>query len=86
MKTHVINQSVQVVFEKMSGLIRLISKSYRKYIIKYGHTCESNLLAAYGAPILFLLVLAGVLVVRVRVRRARARSAGARSALLFQFL
>lgn len=49
-------------------------------------TCESNLLAADGTPVLFLFVLAGILVVGVRVRGAGARAAGARSAFLFQFL
>lgn len=46
-------------------------------------TCESNLLAADGTPVLFLFVLAGVFVVGVCVRGAGAGAARARSALLF---
>lgn len=49
-------------------------------------TCESNLLAANRTPVLFLLVLAGVFVVRVVVRGAGAGAAGARSTLIFQLL
>lgn len=47
--------------------------------------CESNLLAANCAPILFLFVFAGVLVVGVCVRRGT-RAARACSALFFQFV
>lgn len=50
-------------------------------------TCEANLLAANGASVLFLFVLAGILVVGVRIRRGSARTATcACSALFFQFL
>lgn len=53
---------------------------------KFVFTCESNLLAANGAPVLFLLILAGVLVIRVRVRGACAGTTRARATLLLQFL